>query len=62
MAPRTTRPQNLTVYLGVEEVAKPRIARLDALAEQLAIGNRSQLIAMIADGKLEVTYPVKRSR
>lgn len=62
MARKTKRiPPALSIYLGKPDVAEKRIAILDRLADQFSDGNRSRLIAMIADGELFIVRP-ERSR
>jgi hypothetical protein len=62
MAPRKTpRLPVATFYLG-DRVKRPaRLARLDDLAKQFAVENRSQLIAKIADGELMIVRPESQS-
>lgn len=50
---RTTRVQNATFYLGRDE-RQARLQNLDAIAAELGYENRSELIRMIADRKLEL--------
>jgi hypothetical protein len=65
-AKRTTRPQNLTVYLGAGEQREKRLKDIEAIAVKLAGTTDegkpaiSKLIQMIADGELEVVQKDKQ--
>lgn len=51
---KTPRPKAWSFYLGKEDIASQRALRLDKKAKDLGLENRSELIQLIADGKLEV--------